>query len=300
MPSQNSYITFSQGKLYAGIEIPNTLIGKSFDKSSFHVEIQNVIKELPPIKIDQWTIKEDKKLDSNRHFITFEKTAPQNILKGNYFASAYYGGNAILDKTQNNVLANLDPIEINDPYTYSAIVGPLSTDYNGTKSTSGFIISKQFLETKRLKLQLMPINDRFGESIKEIPLNISDKSSQHLITKANSKHVDLYKYYSARLVNDNNQIVHEGNFYQGYAFQPSDETKDSKTYTIKSGALKNGTLTFNMTKGLKRQEVVVLPKPNAGYQYKPNSVKVNGVPIDGRFFMLKENAVVTAEFEPVK
>lgn len=126
------------------------------------------------------------------------------------------------------------------------------------------------------------------------------------LTTSDNKKLDLptgvhdvsKKYYYQIKINDKLQ---EANFYDdGDYFIPSGFTVPDTEYTISVKKCENGSITLSKETATFGNFVYVSLKPDDGYEYVPNSVKVNGKSISGRSFFVKENSEVTAEFRKIK
>lgn len=293
--SYSSYINYGDGLLYANIVLTGDLAKTKTQKDKWMIEIQNVITEKAPLKLTGWTLKDEKTIKEGK-IIYLEKKIGKEVPRAMYTAKAYYDSKEVKDAKGKNTLASDWPFDISDVVNQS-LVWAMRDYVNETELISGAEIKKGAFKIANLKMQLIPISNIYGKPAYEIPLKVDKDGSNYSILKANAAKVDFYNYYIGRLVN-NGKVIGEFAYRDEKQYRPIDEKADAKDYTVKAGTIQNGSLTFDKTKAKKGQEVMVMVKASPGYAYKANSIKVNGKAIDGRFFILKENATVTAEFIP--
>jgi len=72
---------------------------------------------------------------------------------------------------------------------------------------------------------------------------------------------------------------------------------EKSNYSITTSLIENGYIQLSQTSAYAGQEIQLVVTPNSGYKLKENSLKYNGIVIQGlSFIMPAENVLVTAEF----
>lgn len=112
-------------------------------------------------------------------------------------------------------------------------------------------------------------------------------SGQHNIFK---------KYYYLLSVNGS---IADAYFYEGVYIIPEAFEFPEVPCTITCGSTEHGSVTVSKSDAAFGDMVYVTVLPDEGYDYIPNSVRVNGKAIEGRSFAAQSDSVVTASFREI-
>ena len=279
------YSSFVNGKLLVTVWAKDSIGSNMVDTTKFKVVVTSVLGG--EYTYSNFTV--SKRVYEGKIGFDLEQNIFAGMPEGYYKTKVFYNELELKNTDGTNILDT----NYNIQYNSSPRPGYGTSIVNNLRRIVNFwIYNIQNVTNPQLKLYTK-------DNITGIPnytIDLVYENDRYVIKKDKATEVDFFKKYDGYIY-VNGEFLGAAGLDEYYA--PIDMEEDSTIYTITVSQTENGTLIPNVASGTIGTEVYIKNIPGNGYELKPGSVKVNGQAIVGRSFVLTENAVVTAEFQPV-
>lgn len=270
----SAYVEVYGGVVEASLSMPQSMQG-SYAGNNFVIKVLSIGGQeytFTP-SVDRYTS------TNGTHYISLE-VENANLPDGLYTAALYYNSREIV------------PYE--EWYNFSMTTpdaGGNGEGINHTRYTRRIYFDNLTTVTNPT-LKLYNVLD--GDFEPEHIISLVKNGEQYYIPETAKFDKNLRYYYEIIA----NGEVYAAEFNQAKYFSNQQyDTSKSCTVTVKQTA--NGTTSVSNTTPNVGDTVYVYTNANDGYQYKPLSVKVNGVRIQGRSFVIFEDATVEVEYREI-
>ncbi len=270
----NAYINVYSGIVDASLSMPASMQG-SYASDNFVIKVRSIGG-----KEYTYTPTVERYPSTNGNYYINLEVLNANLPDGYYTAALYYNSKEI--------------VPYDEWYNFSMTTpeaGGYGDNINHTRYTRRIYFDNIATVTNPT-LKLYNMFD--GDFVPEHVISLVKNGDNYYIPET-AKFDKNHKYYYEMLANGE---VYFADFNEGdyFSYQQHDASK-SCTVTVKQTA--NGTTSVSNTNPKVGDTVYVTAKADEGYQYAPVSVKVNGVRIKGRSFIIFEDATVEVEYREI-